>query len=119
MQLLQLPQPPTRKRVFELVVSGSIGRWFQRHGWAAFTLPLPRGFLIFYWNTPRPNPLVRVHEFQHVEQFDGMVFIVAWVRYLTQLAIHGYRENPFERDAYDVEADAAANGLPEWAAASP
>jgi hypothetical protein len=116
MQLLRLRQPPTRRRVFELVVAGPVGRWFQRHRWAGFTLPLPRVVLIFYWNTPRPNPLVRVHEFRHVEQFDGALFIVAWYRYLAKLAVHGYRDNPYERDAYEVEADAEANGLPAWAA---
>jgi hypothetical protein len=116
MRLLRLRQPPTRRRVFELVVGGPIGRWFQRHRWAAFTLPLPRVVLVFYWNTPRPNPLVRVHEFRHVEQFEGVFFLAAWYRYLTQLARHGYRDNPYERDAYEVEAEAADNGLPEWAA---
>jgi len=116
MRLLRLRQPPTRKRVFELVVDGPIGRWFRRQGWAGFTLPLPRVFLIFYWNTPEPSPFVRVHEFRHVEQMERAIFVVAWVRYLAQLAIHGYRNNPFERDAYDVEAEARADGLPDWAA---
>src|SRR3954468_9119537 len=51
-RLLRLRQPPTRKRVFELLVDGPVGRWFRRQGWAGFTLPLPRVFLIFYWNTP-------------------------------------------------------------------
>jgi hypothetical protein len=113
---LRLRQPPTRKKVIELAVAGPVGRWFARRRWAAFTLPLPFVVVIFYWNTPAPNPYTRVHEFVHVEQDQATpFFLVFWIQYLAELARHGYRRNAYERAAFAVEHDAFANGLPEWA----
>jgi hypothetical protein len=115
---LHLRQPPARKKVLELAVGGPVGRWFARRRWAAFTLPLPFVVVIFYWNTPAPNPYTRVHEFVHVAQDEASpVFFVFWVRYLVELARRGYRGNEYERAAFDVEHAAFANGLPEWARA--
>ena len=114
---LRLKQPPTRKPVIELCVGGPVGRWFGRRGWLAFVLPLPFVCVIFYWNTPAPSPLTRVHEFVHVEQDAAHpAFFVFWVNYLAQQLAAGYRGNRFERAARAVEEDARANGLPEWAA---
>ena len=73
---LRLRQPPTRKKVIELAVAGPVGRWFARRRWAAFTLPLPFVVVIFYWNTPAPNPYTRVHEFVHVEQDQATPFFL-------------------------------------------
>jgi hypothetical protein len=115
---LHLPQPPARKKVLELAVAGPVGRWFARRRWAAFTLPLPFVVVIFYWNTPAPNPYTRVHEFVHVAQDEASpVFFVFWVKYLVELARRGYRGNEYERAAFAVEHAAFANGLPEWARA--
>jgi hypothetical protein len=112
---LKLPQPSTTKPVIELVAQGFIGRWMQRHGWGAFTLPIPFVTLIFYWNTPVPSPGTRVHEFVHAYQNDHTLFIKGWVLYLVQLIAHGYRDNSFEREAYYVEAVGARDGYASWA----
>lgn len=115
---LRLRQPPTKRKVVELVVSGPIGRWFTRQRWSGFTLPLPFVTVIFYWNTDPPSPYTRVHEFVHVTQDEANpVFVLTWINYLVELARHGYRRNRYEVEAYGVEDDARANGLPEWARA--
>jgi len=117
---LHLKQPRTEKRVVECVVAGAVGGWFRRRGWRAFTLPLPFVVVIFYWGAAAADPLTRVHEFVHVEQDEqSPFFLVFWVKYLVELARRGYRRNWYEREAYNVEADAAANGLPEWAQEGP
>lgn len=116
LHLRQPAQPTISKNVVELCVGGPIGRWFARRRWAAFTLPLPFVVLIFYWDTPAPSPLTRVHEFVHVGQDQAHpFFLVFWVKYLAELARHGYRGNRYEQAAFAVERDAAANGLPDWA----
>jgi hypothetical protein len=106
----------------------------QRHRWGAFTLPLPFAVLVFYWNTNPPSPFVRTHEFVHVFQDEASpFFLVFWVSYLAASLRHlslgallrnpgralmaAYRANRFEIEAYRVEADARANGLPLWARA--
>ena len=74
--------------------------------------------IVFYWNTPEPSPFTRVHEFIHVAQDEANpFFLVFWVKYLAQHFRHGYRGNRYEREAYETERDARANGLPEWARA--
>jgi len=112
---LKLPQPTTRKPVIELCVGGPIGRWMQRKGWGAFTLPLPVLTLILYWNTPEPSPGIRVHEFVHVYQTEPFFFITAWYRYLVQLAFYGYRNNRYEQEAYQIEQVNEIEGFPAWA----
>src|SRR5262245_48369312 len=113
---VRLAQPPTRKKVVELAVAGPIGRWFRRRGWAAFTLPLPFVVVIFYWSTPAPDPYTRVHEFVHVEQdARSAFFLTMWIGYLAELARRGYRRNRYEIEAFRVEAQARADGLPDWA----
>jgi hypothetical protein len=100
----------------ELVVRGPIGRWFTRRRWAGFTLALPFVTVIFYWNVGTPSPYTRVHEFVHVAQGEAnAVFVMMWVKYLVELARHGYRRNRYEVAAYLVEDDARATGLPDWA----
>jgi hypothetical protein len=130
--LLRLRQPRTKKRVYELAVCGRFGRWLQRRRWGAFTLPVPFAVFVFYWNTNPPTPFVRIHEFVHVRQDEASpFFLMFWVRYLAATVRHlslgallthpgralmgAYHANRFEVEAYDVEADARANGLPGWA----
>jgi hypothetical protein len=113
---LRLRQPATRRTVVELVVRGPIGRWFARRRWAGFTLPLPFVIVIVYWHTSTPSPYTRVHEFVHVAQDEANAsFVMTWVKYLVELARHGYRRNRYEIAAYRVEDDAREIGLPEWA----
>src|SRR4051812_28065522 len=116
---LRLRQPTTDKPVVELVVSNFFGRWMRSEGWAGFTLPLPLVTVIFYWVAKRAqpiSPLVRVHEFVHVQQLGGF-FLSGWLRYGAAMIRAGgrYRENALEIEAYAVERDAAKNGLPPWA----
>ena len=130
--LLRLRQPRTKKRVYEIAVCGPFGRWLQRRRWGAFTLPIPFFVFVFYWNTNPPSPFVRTHEFVHVRQDEASpFFLVFWARYLAASLRHlslggllrhpgpalmaAYRANRFEVEAYRVEADARANGLPGWA----
>jgi hypothetical protein len=110
---LRLRQPRTRKAVIELVVGGIAGRWFARHGWGAFTLPLPFVCFIFYWATPVPSPFTRVHEFAHVAQDEADRLFVP--RYLARHLRHGYRRNPYEQQANAAESAAHTEGLPDWA----
>jgi hypothetical protein len=113
---LRLQQPPTTRTVVELMVRGPIGRWFARRRWSGFTLPLPFVTVIFYWNTSAPSPYTRVHEFVHVAQDEANgFFFLTWVKYLAELARHGYRGNRYEIAAYRLEDEARANGLPDWA----
>ena len=67
-------------------------RWFW---WGSgFTL----GPIIFlHPDAPRS---VYIHELVHVEQFwqDPLLF---WVKYLYNHRKHGYRENPYEIEAYE------------------
>jgi hypothetical protein len=113
---LRLRQPATKRTVVELVVRGPIGRWFTRRRWAGFTLPLPFVTVIFYWHTGTPSPYTRVHEFVHVAQDEAnALFAMTCVKYVVELARHGYRRNCYEVAAYRVEDDAREIGLPEWA----
>ncbi len=115
MKLLHAQQPPTKPRVIEVVLDGFFGRFMRRRNWAGTTIPLPLLTVILYYG--QPDPLVRVHEFQHVEQREALGLFGFWWVYLTNTIYHGYKNNPLELAAYEVEAEAEKNGLPSWAAA--
>jgi hypothetical protein len=105
-------QPPKMPAV-EYLVGGPVGRWFLKRGWAGVTLNLPfRRAVILYWSFP--SALTRVHEFVHVEQGRRWGFWGFYGRYALGLR-HGYRRNPLECEAYDVQTRAACEGLPAWA----
>jgi hypothetical protein len=130
-------QPETRKRVFEFEVGGWFGRFMNRHNWGAFTLPIPFCILILYWNSEsvvdgEVNAYARVHEFTHVHQQEGWIFLWGWFKYLWESYRHlswksiranglgaalmeSYRANAYEKEAYLVEELAEKNGLPDWA----
>lgn len=127
---LRKNQPKTKKAVYELTVSNFFGRWMTRNEWGAMTIPLLWFVVIFYWAsvaTDEPDPLVRVHEFHHVAQDEkNAFFLVTWVKYtiaslrplpaaIKQALMDSYQKNSFEAEAYEVEAVAEKNGLPEWA----
>lgn len=118
--ILNKPQPLTKKTVIELGVYGPIGKWMVAKNWGAFTLPLPFLFVIFYWLTEETDEVpgeTRVHEFQHVHQAEECSwFGQYWWRYLrSTMKDGGYRGNKFEVEAYAVEAKAVQEGLPRWA----
>jgi hypothetical protein len=130
-------QPESKKKVIELEVGGWLGRFMNRHNWGALTVPFPFFMLICYWSSESApdgdvNPLLRVHEFTHVKQQDGMFFLVGWVKYLWESLRHlswkeiraigfsaalleAYHANAYEKEAYLVEDLAEKNGLPDWA----
>ncbi len=111
---LRLPQPPAKKPVVELVWANWFGFWMWHSGWAGLTTWLPFVDVISYWGAD-PEPLTRVHEFEHVAQGDrDLCFLVSWVRYAWGLR-KGYAGDPLEVEAYAVEAAAARDGLPDWA----
>lgn len=131
MRRLRLHQPPHIGFVVELAVAGPIGRWFRRRNWAGVTLPLPFVTLIVYWGQGNPDPLMRVHEWAHVEQNGRDLFwLASWIRYAWQLArvlrwrqmlrrprqamMNAYHEHPAEREAYEVQLRAWEGGLPPW-----
>ncbi len=114
MNLLHLQQPATGSKVIEVVLDGFLGRFMRRRNWAGTTIPLPLVTIVLYYG--QPDPLVRVHEYHHVEQREALGLIGFWITYLRDAIKYGYAKNPLEIDAYEVEADAKANGLPGWAA---
>jgi hypothetical protein len=131
-------QPAAKKKVIELEIGGWLGRLLQKHNWGAFTLPFPFFVLILYWSMEdapdgEVNPLIRVHEFVHVQQDEGnLFFLVTWVKYLyesvrriswksiranglSKAVLEAYYANGYEAEAYLVEDLAEKNGLPDWA----
>jgi hypothetical protein len=137
---LHKTQPPENKRkVIELKIGGRIGRWMRNANWGAMTIPWSFFTTIWYWETADEpddsdvNPLIRVHEFVHVAQNEHDLFFgVSWVRYMWESVRHfsfkqwraegfraammaAYHANRFELEAYEIGADAAEYGVPDWA----
>jgi hypothetical protein len=131
-------QPPTTKRVLEVGVSGGIiGRYMTSHNWAGTTIPFPFLVIIFYWQADNTAfmPYCRVHEFTHVAQDEAdRWWFVAWAKYgwqmvknfayrkvlkrqetISDAAFQDYMANKYEQEAYAVEDEAYAKGLPDWA----
>ncbi len=98
-----------------LEIQGGLGSWFLRHciplkgGAAAITL----GHVVLAIDQPTLNR-TRTHERVHVRQAErwGPIFfpayavasLIAWWR-----GRHYYRDNYFEREAYDLERQAGAD----------
>lgn len=81
-----------RAGALELVCQGRFARWMTTRNWGAFTL----GWTIFFWEPPYET--IQKHEHRHVDQ--ALVLGVFYpFAYLVHLALRGYRENWFERDA--------------------
>lgn len=131
-------QPPTKKKVVEVGVQGGwLGRYMTSHNWAGTTIPFLFLVLIFYWQADNAAfmPYCRVHEFEHVAQAERARFwFVAWGAYIWQMLKNfGYRKvlkrqetiaqasfadyllNVYEQQAYAIEDEAYATGLPDWA----
>ena len=87
-----------RKTCVVVVDKSFVGRWFNAHGWGGFTL----GRTIFLWG--RDNPRCEFHERVHARQLMqcGIAF---WPVYIFWFAVHGYRQNPFEIEAYRLTAE--------------
>lgn len=125
-EVLHLRQPPDiTSKVIELSLTERIGTFVGNLAskgmggkpWGATTLPLPFVTVILYnGSLGTIDPLIRVHEFQHVRQREkaGSWWRSAY-RYIREHIRSGYDLNIFELEAYSVQAEAAANGLPDWA----
>lgn len=127
--LQKLPQPETKKKVFELACDGWLGRKMAEKNWAAFTYPLPFCVVIFYWVTQdfqKLDPYVRLHEFVHVKQDENNTFfLVSWFKYIAEIVskfmktknlFEAYKQNSFEVEAYAYE-DSVISGkepTPDW-----
>lgn len=76
-----------------IVDQGPCGARMAKRGWFGFTL----GITIFLWM--HDDPVTEYHERVHVRQVLRWGILFPWL-YLLSLAIHGYRNNIFERVAY-------------------
>lgn len=97
---------PRRKFV---IASGPI-RWFLlASGSVGIAMPWGRAYLLEPWFEDR---LTRLHELVHLRQIqrDGMVPFT--LRYLWWLVRYGYWRNPYEIEAYAIEAEARARRGP-------
>lgn len=87
-----------KRGVFVIIDSGTVGKWFAARGWAGFSL----GICVFLWL--HDNPVVEFHERIHVRQTLtwGLLFPLI---YFASLALHGYKDSYFEREAYSETAE--------------
>ncbi len=109
-------QPQHKGIVLEFAVCNAISSWFRAKGWGAVTLPFFGIAFILYWLAPgeEVNSLIRVHEWVHIEQAERPgAFYVQYFR--AMYSGKGYRTNALEEEAYAREAQAARDGLPDWA----
>jgi hypothetical protein len=133
-RILRRPQPPTKKKVVELAISGLLGKFFLGRSWGAFTLPLPFLVIIFHWVKPGEDPhwYVRLHEFVHVAQDEAnWCFLQSWLNYAraalkgvnfrtllkspSKTMMDSYRSNKYEMEAYAIEGEALSTGnIPDW-----
>ncbi len=109
MKILHATQPPTEASVIEVVLDGFLGRFMRRKNWAGTTIPLPFLTVILYYRAPAPE--IRCHEFVHVEQREALGLSGFWFNYIRDTIKFGYRRNPMEVAAYEVEAE---RPLPSW-----
>ncbi len=88
-----------------VVARGPI-RWFLlASNSVGIAMPWGRVYLLAPWFEDR---LTRLHELVHLRQIqrDGSVFFTC--RYLWWLVRYGYWRNPYEVEAYTLEAEAKA-----------
>lgn len=87
-----------------IIIASGILQWlFDRIPLAAITLPFGRhGIILLDDSFKYHQPLLR-HELVHIEQIKREGRLRFAVKYLWYLAKYGYRENPYEREAYAKE----------------
>lgn len=81
-----------------IIDRGPIGRWMIAHKWGGVTI----GLTILLW--VYDSPIVEYHERVHVRQVLrwGMLFPII---YFMSLALHGYNDNVFEKQAFTETMD--------------
>ena len=135
--------PAISKPVLEVVIGGWLGKKMTDAWWAGTTIPFPFFVLMLFWTgpaIPEVDPLVRVHEWVHVQQdVDAKWWFVAWYLYIKEWCVkawkftpnkwdllkpwkwytvygNGYWNNKFEQQAYTIEyADRDNHTVPDWA----
>ena len=93
---LRQARPRIKDGAIDLSVNGWLGKKFSAADWGAFTL----SWTILYWGDDQAaDPGVRKHERQHVHQAlrYGILYPIVYLIYGMQ---HGYKNNPFELEAY-------------------
>lgn len=84
-------------------ISGPLGRWFRKRGWAGVTLPIPFwGALVIIWTSDRHDwsPEELRHEvLGHVPQIERMGAVRYLVRIVYEYFRHGHYDAPMEREA--------------------
>ena len=83
-------------------------RWFLRGGgYRAITMPWRTIYVLReHWH----DPVLRRHERVHIEQIERDGAIRFTVLYLWYLVRYGYRQNPYEVEAYAREGDLDLDG---------
>jgi hypothetical protein len=90
-----------RLKKHRFVIASGFWCWFlNRLGCAAITLPWKT---IYIQDEHKFNQSLRRHELVHIEQIERDGAVMFSIKYLWWLAIRGYRENPYEIEAYSKE----------------
>jgi hypothetical protein len=85
----------------KFVIAYGPWRWFLNSlGCAAITMPWRRVYVL---REHRFNQSLLRHELVHIEQIEREGPVMFSIKYLYWLIRYGYRENPFEREAYAKE----------------
>ncbi len=79
-------------------------------GAAAITMPWRR---IYVLGEHFDDEILRRHEMIHIEQIERDGAVLFSLRYLWWLARYGYRQNPYEIDAYAREKEPVPSRLPK------
>jgi hypothetical protein len=84
-------------------------RWFLLASRSVgIAMPWGRVYLLGRWHADR---LTRVHELVHLRQIQRDGPVLFSLRYLWWLARYGYWKNPYEVEAYAIEAASRARGI--------
>jgi hypothetical protein len=85
---------------------GPFRLFLERFGYRALTMPWRSIYVLHsHWD----DETLRRHELAHIEQIRRDGAIRFSVRYVWYLARHGYRNNPYEIEAYKRENDGTRN----------
>ncbi len=84
----------------DVVVQGWYAKKKASQGWGAVTL----GWCMFYWEADAYLNSIRVHERVHIKQALRLGLLMP-LTYLILSRLKGYRDNPFEIEAYNVEEE--------------
>jgi hypothetical protein len=97
----------------DIIVEGPFAERMKAKGWAALT----QGWCMYYWGEANYTVEIACHERMHVNQALKWGWTFPFVYLAYYIARVPYRENPFEKDAYNRTAKLMATlSAPESAA---